>query len=163
MKIFNWIKKKKTHVALERTFSDLRGLGESNPHARRTYELLTQLSHKTAEAQAEPLISALQNIRFASNTGTVFFFYFPMVAHILYYLPRYEGELLHHLIGPNFANGPTETPELMAMIPRAMDRKLSENKHFMTREGRDWVRNVWPKMEKEVEREVQLCWKELDE
>ena len=44
-----------------------------------------------------------------------------------------------------------------------MEFKLSENKNYLTQESQNWILNEFPKMEEEVEREVQKCWKELNE
>ena len=163
MKILNWIKNKKNKSEFEKTFSDLKRMGEIKPSAKRTYELLAQLNFDTSDSQAALLISELKRLRFWSNTNTVFYFYFPIVTHILHYKPKYEKDILDYLIGPNFANGDTETKELIPLIQRAMEFKLSENNDYMTKESKDWVLNELPKMEKEVEREVQKCWKELNE
>ena len=44
-----------------------------------------------------------------------------------------------------------------------MEFKLTENKNYLTKESKSWILNELPKMEKEVEREVQKCWKEQNE
>lgn len=41
--------------------------------------------------------------------------------------------------------------------------KIKENRHYLTKEGQDWVINELPKLESQVAREIQICWKELDE
>ncbi len=153
----------KIRSEFEKAFSDLKRMGEINQGAKRTYELLSQLDFNTSEAQSELLISECNKIRYGSNTNSVFYFYFPIVTYILYYKPAYEKDILGYLIGPNFANGTTETEELIPLIQRAMEFKLKENKDYLTRESKDWILNELPKMEKEVEREVQKCWKELNE
>ena len=138
-------------------------MGEIVPSAKKTYELLKELNFKTTESQAEFLISEFNKIKYASNTNSYFYFYFPIVTYILYYKPKFEKEILKYLIGPNFANGDTEMKNLIPLIQGAMEYELSENKEYLTKESKEWIMNEFPKMENEVEREVQKCWKELNE
>lgn len=51
----------------------------------------------------------------------------------------------------------------MQLIKGVMDFKLSENKNYLTMESKRWIINEFPKMESEVELEVQKCWKERNE
>lgn len=138
-------------------------MGEIKPSAKKTYDLIAELDFDTSDSQSELLISEFNNIQYQSNTNSFFYFYFPIVTHILHYKPKFEKNILGYLIGPNFANGETETKELIPLIQRAMEFKLSENKNYLTKESKDWILNELPKMEEEVEREVQKCWKELNE
>ncbi len=138
-------------------------MGSTIPAAKRTYELLEHLDHETSDSHADLLLTEFRNIRYASNTNDFFYFYFPIVTHILYYRPAYEKEILGYLIGPNFANGSMETKALIPLIQRAMTYKLSKNKHYLTEQSKTWITQVLPKMEAEVEREVQKCLKELEE
>ena len=138
-------------------------MGEIEPNAKRTYELLGELEFDTSDSHSELLISEFNKIQYQSNTNSFFYFYFPIVTHILYYKPKYEKDILEYLIGPNFANGDTETKDLIPLIKSAMEFKISENKNYLTKESKNWILNELPKMEKEVEREVQKCWKELNE
>ncbi len=138
-------------------------MGEIEPSAKRTYELLRELDFDTSDSQSELLISEFNKIQYQSNTNSFFYFYFPIVTHILHYKPKYEKDILGYLIGPNFANGDTETKDLIPLIKNAMEFKLTENKNYLTKESKSWILNELPKMEKEVEREVQKCWKELNE
>lgn len=163
MGILNWIKNKEIKSEFEKTFSDLKRMGEIKPSAKKTYELLAELNFDTSDSQSELLISEFNDIQYQSNTNSFFYFYFPIVTHILYYKPKYEKEILGYLIGPNFANGDTETKDLIPLIKSAMEFKLSENKNYLTQESQNWILNEFPKMEEEVEREVQKCWKELNE
>ncbi|WP_299892394.1 hypothetical protein [uncultured Lacinutrix sp.] len=163
MGILNWIKNKEIKSEFEKTFSDLKRMGEIKPSATRTYELLAELDFNTSESQSELLISEFNKIQYQSNTNSFFYFYFPIVTHILHYQPKYENEILGYLIGPNFANGDTETKALIPLIKSAMEFKLSENKNYLTQESQNWILNELPKLEEEVEREVQKCWKELNE
>ena len=109
MGILNWIKNKEIKSEFEKTFSDLKRMGEIKPSAKKTYELLAELNFDTSDSQSELLISEFNDIQYQSNTNSFFYFYFPIVTHILYYKPKYEKEILGYLIGPNFANGDTET------------------------------------------------------
>ena len=59
--------------------------------------------------------------------------------------------------------GDTETKDLIPLIKSAMEFKLSENKNYLTQESQNWILNELPKIEEEVEREVQKCWRELNE
>jgi hypothetical protein len=163
LKIFDWIKNKGSKTDFEKAFADLKRMGEIVPSAKKTYELLKQLNFETTKSQSELLISEFNKIQYASNTNSYFYFYFPIVTHILYYKPKYEKDILGYLIGPNFANGDTETKNLIPLIKSSMDFKLSENKSYLTTESEKWIINELPKMESEVEREVQKCWKELNE
>lgn len=138
-------------------------MGEIKPSAKKTYELLRKLDFSTSDSQSELLISEFNKIQYQSNTNSFFYFYFPIVTHILHYKPKYLKDILRYLIGPNFANGDTETKDLIPLIKSAMEFKLTENKNYLTKESKDWILNELPKMEKEVEREVQKCWKELEE
>ncbi len=163
MRVLDWIKNRGIKSEFEKAFSDLKRMGEIKPSAKRTYELLAELNFDYSDSQSELLISEFDDIKYQSNTNSFFYFYFPIVSHILYYKPKYEKEILGYLIGPNFANGVTETKDLIPLIKSAMKFKLSENKNYLTRESQNWILNELPKMEKEVEREVQKCWKELNE
>ena len=163
LKIWNWLNGKDRENRFEIAFTDLKKLGESNDHAKRTFDLLKDLNDSMKDSVSDILVSELMKIRFASNTYTVFHFYFPLVSHILYYKPQYETRILGLLIGPAFADGVSETEEMIAMMQRAMDYKLSENRNHLTEESKNWIMNELPKMEKEVEREIRICWKELDE
>ena len=44
-----------------------------------------------------------------------------------------------------------------------MNFKLKENVNYLTKESKEWIINELPKLEEQVEREIQVCWKELDE
>ena len=163
MRILDWIKNIEVKSEFEKAFSDLKKMGELKLSAKRTYEFLRELDFDTSDSQSELLISEFNKIQYQSNTNSLFYFYFPIVTHILYYKPKYEKDILGYLIRPNFANGDTETKDLIPLIKSAMEFKLSENKNYLTSESKDWILNELPKLEKEVEREVQKCWKELNE
>jgi hypothetical protein len=163
--MLQWIKKLfSTPSDFELAFSALKRLGHFNAEgAKRTYELLSRLHDQTPEEDAAALIEALSEIKYISNTTSVFYFYFPIVSHILFYKPAYEKELLGLLIGPNFADGTTEVNEMIGMIQGAMDFKLNEHPKYLTRESQSWIKNMLPKMTIEVKREIDLCWKELND
>jgi hypothetical protein len=163
LKIVDWIKNREIKSEFEKVFSALKRMGEIEPSAKRTYELLGELEFDTSDSQSELLISEFNKIQYQSNTNSFFYFYFPIVTHILYYKPKYEKDILEYLIEPNFANGDTETKDLIPLIKSAMEFKISENKNYLTKESKNWILHELPKMEKEVEREVQKCWKELNE
>ena len=105
----------------------------------------------------------MNKIQFPSNTNNNFYFYFPIVSHILYYKPEYEKDLLKYLIGPNFANGTSAVDEMIDMIKGAMLFKLKESQFYLTKESQFWVVNELPKLEKEIQREIDICWKELED
>jgi len=157
------MKTKITNSEFEETFSSLTRIGERFASAKTTFELLKTFNYETSDLQSDALITELNKIQFSSNTNTVFYFYFPIISHILYYKPEYEKDLLKYLIGPNFANGTSETDEMIAMIKGAMKFKLKENKFYLSKESQFWVENELPKLEKEIRREIDLCWKELEE
>jgi hypothetical protein len=146
----------------EKTFSYLRKLGNTIPSAKKTYELLKELTLETSNVQSDILISELNKIQYASNTNSFFYFYFPIVSHILYYKPEYEKDILKYLIEPNFADGTSEVHEMISIITETMKFKLNEDKYYLTRESQFWVTNKLPKLEKQVQREIEVCWKELD-
>ncbi|MEP6930016.1 MAG: hypothetical protein ABI850_08385, partial [Flavobacterium sp.] len=123
LKILNWLKKEKTEF--EKTFSSLKRVGESIPRVKRAYDLLKELNFETSESETELLINEVNKIQYESNTNSYFYFYFPIVTHILYYKPEYEEKILGYIIEPNFANGDSETKEIMLVIQGAKDYKLS--------------------------------------
>jgi hypothetical protein len=164
VKLFgNLFSKKDRSSEFEKAFSDLKKMGEIIPSAKRTYELLETLNFETNEVDSETLLTEFSKIRYASNTNSYFYFYFPIVTHILYYKPHFERAILKYLIGPNFANGTSETSEMIPLIIGAMHFKLKGNVNYLTRESKEWIINQLPKLQDEVEREIQVCWKELDE
>ena len=138
-------------------------MGEIVPSAKRTYDLLSNLNFSSSNLDLEKLLEEINQIRYSSNTNSLFYFYFPIVTHILYYKPNSEKDLLKYLIGPNFANGTTETSEMIPLIIGAMSYKLKENMNYLTNESKEWIINELPKLEEQVEREIQVCWKELNE
>lgn len=152
-----------TNSEFEETFSSLKRIGERFPGAKTTFELLKELNQETATLQSDILVTEIHKIQFSSNTNSVFYFYFPIVSHILYYKPEYEKDLLKYLIGPNFANGTSEVDEMIAMMKGAMEFKLKENEFYLSKESQFWVENELPKLEKEIRREIDVCWKELEE
>ncbi|MFC0779556.1 hypothetical protein [Flavobacterium sp. HJSW_4] len=147
----------------EKTFSYLKEVGKILPNSKSCFDLLKKLDFQTTDLESDILIATLHQIQFASNTNTYFYFYFPLVSHILHYKPHYEKEILKYLIGPNFANGTSEVGEMIDVIIGAMKYKLNENQDYLSKESQDWITNELPKLEKEVQREIDLCWKELDE
>lgn len=138
-------------------------MGERFPRAKNAFELLKKLNTETTNPESDILISEIQKIQYQSNTNSYFYFYFPIVSYVLYYKPQYEKDLLKYLIGPNFANGTSEVDGMIAMIKGAMNFKLQENKLYLTKESQFWVLNELPKLEKEIQREIDVCWKELNE
>ena len=163
MKIFNWLNKKSTNPEFEKTFAALEKVGNIIPSAKTTFELLKTFNAETSHAQSDVLIAEVNKIHFPSNTNNYFYFYLPIVSHILYYKPHYEKDLLKYLIGPNFANGTSEVDEMISMIKGAMEFKLKENEFYLTKESQFWIENELPKLEKEIQREIEVCWKEIEE
>lgn len=161
MGLFN--SNKSENIEFEEAFSDLKRMGNSVLSAKRTYELLAELNLETTNSESDNLISELHKIEYQSNTNSYFYFYFPIVSHILYYKPQYENVLIQYLIAPNFANGTSETDEMIELIFGAMKYKLSENNYYLTKESQHWIVNEFPKLKKEVKREIDICWKELNE
>jgi hypothetical protein len=152
----------KNNVEFEKVFSDLKRMGNSISSAKKTYELLKALNHETSDEEVKHLIIEFNEIKYESNTNDYFYFYFPLVSYILYYKPKYESDILKYLIGPNFANGTTETEDMIAIIIGAVKYKLSEDENYLTHESQDWVVNELPRLEKQIGREIQVCWKELN-
>ncbi|OXA72453.1 hypothetical protein B0A67_07895 [Flavobacterium aquidurense] len=152
-----------TNSDFDETFSSLKRMGERLLRAKNAFELLKKLNKETTNPESDILISEIDKIQYQSNTNSYFYFYFPIVSHVLYYKPQYEKDILKYLIGPNFANGTSEVDEMIAMIKGAMNFKLQENKLYLTKESQFWFLNELPKLEKEIQREIDVCWKELDE
>ncbi|MFH7003151.1 hypothetical protein [Flavobacterium bizetiae] len=163
MKILEWFNKTITYSKFEKTFSYLNKVGKIIPSATTTFELLKEFNSETTDLQSNILIYELDKIQFPSNTNNNFYFYFPIVSHILYYKPEYEKDLLKYLIGPNFANGTSAVDEMIDMIKGAMLFKLKESQFYLTIESQFWVVNELPKLEKEIQREIDICWKELED
>lgn len=132
-------------------------MGERFPHAKIAFELLKKLSRETTTSESDILVYEVDKIQYQSNTNSYFYFYFPIVSHILYYKPEYETVLLKYLVGPNFANGTSEINEMISIINGAMEFKLQENKLYLTKESQFWVVNELPKLEKEIQREIDVC------
>jgi len=151
--------------SFDTTFSYLKEVPKSmDEQAAKVYGSLKRLSKNSTETEGDKLISEFQKLRVASNTNSVFFFYFPIVSHILYFKPSYGNTVLHHLIGPLFANGNgDEKPsEMIRKIQNSMDFKLKENPTFLTKEGQLWVKNILPTMKAEIQQEIDICKKELE-
>ena len=147
----------------EKTFTYLEEVGKILPQSKICFDLLKKLNFQTTDSESDSLIAALHKIQFASNTNTYFYFYFPLVSHILYYKPMSEKEILKYLIGPNFANGISEVEEMIDVINGAMKYKLNENQNYLSKESQDWITNELPKLKNEVQREIDICWKELED
>jgi hypothetical protein len=147
----------------DETFSALKTMGNIIPSAKTAFELLKKLNQETTNSESDILVSQVDKIQYHSNTNSYFYFYFPIISHILYYKPQYEKELLKYLIGPNFANGTSEINEMILVIKEAMRFKLNENELYLTVESQFWVENELSKLEKEIQREIDICQKELDE
>lgn len=154
-----------TNLEFEVTFSALKRMKNTIPSAKIVFELLKELSPETINSESDILVSEAHKILYQSNTNSYFYFYFPIVSHILYYKPRHETELLKYLIAPIFANGngTFETDEMISVIKAAMDFKLQESEFYLTHESQFWVKNELQKLEKEIQREIDICRKELDE
>lgn len=152
-----------TNSDFDETFSALKRMGNIIPSAKTALELLKKLNQETTNSESDILISQVDKIQYQSNTNSYFYFYFPIISHILYYKPQYEKELLKYLIGPNFANGTSEINEMILVIEGAMRYKLNENELYLTVQSQFWVENELSKLEKEIQREIDICQKELDE
>lgn len=135
MKIFNWFNTRANNSKFEKTFSSLKRMGNIVPSAKTTFELLKELNRESTDPESDILISEFDKIQYGSNTNSYFYFYLPIVTHILFYKPQYEKDILRYLIGPNFANGTSETNEMIAIIKGAMDFKLKEDKFYLSKES----------------------------
>jgi hypothetical protein len=152
-----------TNSDFDETFSALKTIGNIIPSAKIAFELLKKLNQETTNSESDILVSEVDKIQYQSNTNSYFYFYFPIISHILYYKPQYEKQLLKYLIGPNFANGTSEINEMISVIKGAMRYKLNENELYLTVQSQFWVENELSKLEKEIQREIDICQKELDE
>lgn len=155
---------KKKPSAFERTFLYVKKHGlYTQGSTTRIYELLKDLNRTSTEADVDELIRSLNGLKYASNTGGYFHFFFPIVSHILFYKNERAGEILYHLTGPVFADGAGEAMEVIRIIQGAMDLKLKENQYYLTVEGQFWVKNSLPEIEKEVEKEMDKSRKQLND
>lgn len=147
----------------EKTFTYLEEVGKILPQSKICFDLLKKLNFQTTDSESDSLITALHKIQYPSNPTDHFYFFFPIVSHILYYKPLYEKEIFKYLIGPNFANGTSEVEEMIDVINGAMKYKLNENQNYLSKESQDWITNELPKLKNEVQREIDICWKELED
>ena len=148
----------------ELTFQYLKQIEQSRvTHSLKTFELLKLLNKDSEKTLVDHLISELNSIQYYSNTTDYFYFYLPVIAHILYFKPEQEKEIFHYLIGPNFANGIETSKEMILSIQGAMQYKMKQNEHYLTQEGQIWVNKILPLMEKEVKREINQCIKDFEE
>lgn len=130
--------------------------------SQKIYDLLKLLSNVNDKEAIDELIMALNKVNYSSNTTDWFYFYFPIVSHILYFVPIKQSEILGYLVGPNFANGIDKTDEMIEIIQGAMKFKLKENPNYLTSEGQHWIVNTLPLLKKEVKREIDRCIEELN-
>lgn len=165
LKILNFLNffRKNNSSNFNKTFTNLEEVEKILPQSKICFDLLKKLNFQTTDSESDSLITALHKIQYPSNPTDHFHFFFPIVSHILYYKPLYEKEILKYLIGPNFANGTSEVEEMIDVINGAMKYKLNENQNYLSKESQDWITNELPKMKNEVQREIDICWKELDE
>ena len=153
----------KTHAEFDKTFSSLKRMRNTIPGAKNAFELLKNLNQETSTLQSDLLVSEIHKIEYQSNTNSYFYFYFPIVSYILYYKPQYQTALLNYLVGPNFANGISEVDEMILVIKEVMEFKLKEDPFYLTKESQFWILNELSQLEKEIEREIDFCSKELEE
>lgn len=163
--MFSFLKKfSKRNSDFESSFFYLKNLGGSiQQQGDKVYELLRELSKNSSDDFSETLVSEFYKLRFTSNTNEVFFFYFPIVSHILYFKPACEKEILRYLVGPIFANGTEDGSGVIHVIEGSMNFKLKENPNYLTKESQQWVKHTLPTMITEVQREVDIHSKELDD
>ncbi|NNE16132.1 MAG: hypothetical protein HKN51_14195 [Saprospiraceae bacterium] len=167
--MINWIKslfqiETEATVNPKRTFKALKNLHYiDQPDLNKIYESLLNLNKDTAQPECENLVKGINEIRYASNTNGYFYFFFPLVSHVLYFKPHYESKLLHHLVGPNFANGEKNVQGMIDVIKGAMKYKLDLDSNYLTIEGQSWVKEDLHKMKEQIMREIDFCQNELNE
>jgi hypothetical protein len=68
-------------------------------------------------------------------------------------------------VGPIFANGngDEQSLDMIRKIQNSMAYKLKENPNFLTKEGQYWVKQILPTLDQEIQREIEICVKELEE
>ena len=162
LKIIDWLFRKKQMTDIDKTFGGLLRWKHEKDRCL-LFEQLKALNENTTLAESELLIANLKAVQFSSNTNSVFEFNFPKVCHILYFKPEYENQILSLIVGPSFANAIIETNEMIAFFQSVMTHCLAQNKYFLTPEGQSWIVNELPNMEIQIEREIQSCWKELED
>lgn len=126
--------------------------------ARKTCELLEQLHEASSDAEIEILLTELHGIQYGSNAMSVFQFYLPLVAHLLYYKPACENEVLKYLIGPLFALGVSEADDFIAII-----QSEAKNTDQLSDEGQRWAIHALPELRDAINREIEICEWELGE
>lgn len=124
--------------------------------------LLQQLDDNTSPEDVSEMMELIRRIGYASNTNGYFYFFLPIVSHVLYFRPALESDLLEQIVGPVFANGASEAREIMTRIAGGTKFMLKENKFAVTPEGQFWVKYMLPEMQSSVEREIARCWKDLE-
>ncbi len=166
--MFDWIrniltKKNDFSTEFEKAFSHLNDLMYFGINGKMFYELLSQLDSSSTNEAVDELVNAMKKIKYSSNTNGYFYFYFPIVSHILYYKPELESKLLSLIIGPNFANGESEVLGMITLIQGAMEFTLKENPNYLTTQSQLWVKNTLPKLKNEIKREIEKCWEKINE
>jgi len=163
--MINWIKskiyseEKFMDSEFEKTFSALLDLAKSNRDAaaEHSYRLIQSLNFDTSQEDSDTLAEEINKIRYASNTTGFFIFFFPIVAHVLYFKPKLESKILFQIIGPNFANGVDDPLKMIKLMQSAMNNMLAKNKNYMSDEAAKWVLESLPNMKNEIKREIEKC------
>lgn len=139
-------------------FSGLYDLSKNGqPNCKLIYNWIINLDHNTSETISNQMIEEINQISYASNTNGYFYFFFPIVSHVVYYIPSAEEALLHLLIGPNYADGEDKVQGMTSVIQGAMNFKLESNSNYLSKEGQNWVTNFLPELKNEIKREIEKC------
>lgn len=163
MNFWNKIFGKSEARSFKKTFKHLKSIGSNDQHAKNVYELMESLQCNTSEEETKSLIHSVNKIRYASNTNGYFEFFYPIVVHILYYKPSYSAQILHQIVGSSFANGLSDSQEMIEVMTRGMNVRLDRNKNYFTKEGQEWVNNTLQNLHSEIDYEIEKCQKELEE
>lgn len=163
--MFNWIKhnilssRKRVNSSFDKTFYFLLDFGSynSDESAKKAYLLLKEINSKTSITDINLLSTELNKIRYVSNTNGYYHFYFPIVAHVLFYVPKLESKILHQIIAPNYANGINDVNEMINMIISSTRNMLKQNKFYLSEEGRKLFEDGFQSLKTEIIREIEDC------
>lgn len=145
-----------------RTFKNLKAVGKRDNNAEQTYKILQKLDFETPNREIEELVNSVNQIHYPTNTNGYFEFFFPIISHILYYKPHTISKIINQIVGPNFANGISDSKTMIETIQSAMNIYSKDNKYYVTKEGKEWTENELDKYEKEITQEINKCQQELD-
>jgi len=119
--------------------------------------------HEENLPESENIIREIGKINYASNVNSVMWFYFPIVSHVLYFMPNLADRLLHYIIEPIFANGDRNPSSVVAMLKSTLQHKESTIGNYMSIFGRSYVFGLCELDFDVIEQALNYCWLQLDD